>query len=191
LLLLVLGLIVLVLLITIASYRNTGKYYVREKDGAVEVWQGRFAPTTKRRLLTLPGIRLPESVKPVYTRSEVYPLAFQYYINKADSILLVPGLPDFDSIKGYLHEALTYEATDDLQRAAYRRITGIDIMVLMYKADVAASRGTPADLKAALDYLHEADTIDLDSNQSEVIRQKVRFIKKALKALQAAPLSEP
>ena len=184
---LVFGLVILLLPVIIASHFNTKKFYLRASDGAIEIWQGRFAPTTRKHLLTLPGIKAPASTKPVYTRAEVYPFAFQYYTNKAGAVLEVPGMPDFDGIKSYLNQALTYAITDEHRRAVISRVTGIDILVLIYRADVSAGKGTLAALETALDYLHQADKLDLDNQQSDIIHQKSRSIKRMIKTLSDYP----
>ena len=176
--------IVLMMLAVFASNSNTKKYYLAERDGALEIWQGRFAPAAKKQLLTLPGIQLPAPHKPVYTRDEVYPLAFHYYINKADMILEVPGVPDFEAIKSYLNKALAFAVTDEQQKCALSRLYGIDIMILLYKTDVSTSKGTITDLKAALSYLQQAKALDISGQHTHIINPKLESINSSIKQLQ-------
>lgn len=168
--------IILMSLTIFASYLNMKKYYLIEKDGALEIWQGRFAPLSKRLLLNLPGIQPPENAKTVYTMNEVYPLAFQYYISKADTISEVPGVPDFDGIKSYLNKALTFAVNESQRKTVLSRLYGIDIMILLYKADVSVSKGTAKDLSTALSYLQQAESLDLNGHHTDIINQKAEGI---------------
>jgi hypothetical protein len=174
-------LILLISLTIIASYSNMKKYYFIEKDGALEIWQGRFAPMAKKRLLTLPGIQVPAALKPVYTWDEVCPLAFQYYVNKADTISEVPGIPDFDGIKSYLNKALTFAVTPEQRNIALSRLYGIDIMILLYKADINASRGSLTDLATALSYLQKARSLDINGYHTDIINQKIEWTQSKMK----------
>ena len=69
-------------------------------------------------------------------------LAFKYYVSKADALMEVPGMPDFVGIKSYLNRALFFATTKSLRQTAEARINQIDRMILFYKADVAATKGT-------------------------------------------------
>ena len=69
------------------------------------------------------------------------------------------ALPDFERIKATVKTALEYGATEELRAAAYARLDNIDYLILVYKADVAASRGSIDDLNAAIDFLEDADKI--------------------------------
>lgn len=62
-------------------------------------------------------------------------------------------MPDFSGIKLYLKKALSYGVTDEMRQAAFNRLNTIDMMIYLYKADVAASKGTLADFKKALEYM--------------------------------------
>jgi len=177
-------LILLMLITVLASYSNTKKYYVAEKDGALEIWQGRFAPLTKKQLLTLPGVQLAKPHKPVYNRNEVYLLAYQYYIQKADTILEVPGIPDFDGIKSYMNKAMSFAVTDEQFKTALSRLNGIDIMILLYKSDVSAGKGSLSDLKTALSYLEQARSKDIDGQHTHILLQKMEVITSLIKAKQ-------
>lgn len=176
LLVLISCLIVLTLLIIYASNINSNKYYLEEKDGALEIRQGKFAPMGTKRLMTLPGVAVPETLKSAYTWTEICPMVFRYYLNKADTISEVPGVPDFDGIKSYLNKALTYAVTEDQRNTALSRLYGIDIMILLYKADVNVSKGTLADLNAALSHLKQADSLDLNNRYGPIIHQKIESI---------------
>ena len=174
----------LVLLVIGASFINQGRYYLNSTNGAVEIWQGKFAPKGQKLLVALPGAELPEVDAADYTKQDVYPIAFNYYIDKADAILDVPGAPNFDEVKVYLETALAYAASQDLRDIAYARLNNIDFLILMYKADVAGSRGTIASLEAALAYLAKAKHL-ANALQAQQLDQKIDAFSTALASLQA------
>ncbi len=166
------GLAFLVLLIIGASVSNSYKYYLADNQGILEIWQGKFAPLGNKKLIALPGVAIPETIKAVYDADDVYPLIFQYYIDEADA-LLEASTPDFERIKGTLKTALEYGSTKTLRNVAYARLDNIDRLILTYKAEVAASRGTIEDLTAAIGFLKEVSNLTSDETQKEMISQKI------------------
>ena len=165
------------------SYHNTQKYYLKAAAGAVEIWQGTFSPGGKKRILIMPGVQMPVKIKDVYTGEEVYPLAFKFYVSKADVLMEVPGMPDFVGIKSYLNRALSFATTENLRQAAHGRINQIDRLILLYKADVAAIKGTRSGLETALDYLDQAAKLDPDDIETELIQKKKASIRELLSML--------
>lgn len=182
--------ILLFLLVIGASLNNADTYYIRPADGAIEIWQGKFAPLGKKLLVTLPGVPAPEEIQSQYDKRTVFPLIYGYYINKADALLAAPGFPDFEEIKKYLEKAVNFAHTSDLRQAVYARIDGIDIAIYMYKANVAASRGTTEDLEIALDHLASAAALNPDDNLLELIEQKKVLFSEAIADNQALAEAE-
>jgi colicin import membrane protein len=178
------GIAFLILLVIGASTSNSFKYYLVENQGALEIWKGKFAPLGKKKVLALPGVVVPEELKDAYSSDEVYPLAFQYYIDKADALLEVPGIPDFEAIKKTLKTALEYGSSSELRDVAYQRLDNIDRLILDYKADVAASRGTIEGLTAAIGFLKEADKLTRDEVLEQRIAQKIAAHETAIAALE-------
>jgi len=174
---------ILIGLVVRASYHNVDTYYLRSAAGAVEIWQGTFSPTGKRRILIMPGAQTPSEIKNVYAREEVFPLAFNFYTQKADALMEVPGMPDFIGIKSYLNRALSFATTEELRQTAHARINQIDRMILFYKADVAASKGTRAGLEAALNYLDQVAALNPDDIETETIKKKKASIRELLNTL--------
>ena len=119
----------------------------------------------------------------MYAKEEVYPLAFNFYISKADALMEVPGMPDFVGIKSYLNRALMFATTANLRQTAEARINQIDRMILFYKADVAATKGTRAGLEAALDYLDQAAKLNPDDIETELIEKKKKSIRTLMNSL--------
>ncbi|MBW1644205.1 MAG: hypothetical protein JRJ76_15345 [Deltaproteobacteria bacterium] len=167
----------LMVLIVFSSASNVNNYYLYYRDGAVEIWKGRFSPTGKERLIMMPGLLEPKSTKDVYSKEEVFPIICNYYISKANTLLDVPGKPDFTGIKNYLNRALSYATTDALRQTVYARLNSIDVMVFIYKADVAASRRTMSGFAKALEYLAKASSLDPGEVEKALINQKIQLIK--------------
>ena len=176
--------IVLMGLLIHMSYHNTAKYYLKSAAGAVEIWQGTFSPGEKKRILIMPGVQMPAKIKDVYTKEDVYALAFKFYISKADTLMEVPGMPDFVGIKSYLNRALSFASSDELQQTAHARINQIDRLILLYKADVAATKGTRSGLKTALDYLEQAAKLNPDEIETELIQKKKASLRELLNTLE-------
>jgi hypothetical protein len=95
----------------------------------------------------------------------------------------VPGMPDFVGIKSYLNRALSFATTEQLRQTAHVRINQIDRMILFYKADVAATKGTRNGLEAALGYLDQVATLDPDDIETELIKKKKASIRELLNTL--------
>ena len=130
----------------------------------------------------MPGVRPPDKTKAVYTQEEVYPLIFTYYIDKADALIHIMGMPDFIGIKTYLNRALTFATTDDHNKAVDLRLNRIDRAILYYKADVAASKGTLNGLEVAIEFLDQAASLEPDDIEAELIEKKKKSIRELMKA---------
>jgi hypothetical protein len=171
----VVAFVMLVLLIVGASYSNTHKYYLKAQNGALEIWRGAFAPMGQEKLVALPGVQAPGEVRDVYGKDDVYPIVFDYYIDQADGLLDAPGLPDFEAIKGYLHQARAFAATPEALKTVRIRIDYIDLFVARYKAEVAAAKGTVDDMDAAIAYMREAARLSADEAESAEIAKRIEF----------------
>ena len=179
------ALAVLIVLVIGSSMINQGKYYIHSTDGALEIIQGSFAPMGEKLLISLPGVQQPVKAKDIYSKTDVYPLIFNYYVEKADTLLKVPSIPDFEGIKKYLNNAMVYKTTPDSAEAVYSRLNNIDLMILLYKADVAASKPTLSDLKEAKGFLSEAGRLDLNGAKLDLIHEKMDDVDKKIASLKA------
>jgi len=177
--------VILVALVIGTSMLNQSKYYLNDTDGALEIWQGRFSPIGKQLLITLPGFQPPEIIKDAYSKSEAYPFIFDYYVGKADTLLEVPGMPDFDGMRSYLNKALAFTTTNESIKIANVRLDNMDLMILLYKTEVAASNATITDLEKAIDYLSEAARLNLDDLQSDLVDQKIESINASIASIKA------
>jgi hypothetical protein len=93
-------------------------------------------------------------------------------------------MPDFEQIKSDLNQAIPYAVTDKHHKLAIARLNNIDQMILLIKADVAASKETVADFDAALDYLSQATALDVDGSKAALIKEKVAAVESAKAVLE-------
>jgi colicin import membrane protein len=175
----------LIALVIGSSMINKNKFYIHATDGALEIWQGRFAPMGEACLISLPGVQPPEIIKNIYSKAAAFPLIFNFYVEKADTLLNVPGLPDFEGIKTYLNKALGYATTPAANEAVFSRLNNIELMILLYKADVSASKPTISDLNQAKGYLSEAARLDIDDLKIDLVHQKMDAVDQQIAALKA------
>ena len=56
-------------------------------------------------------------------------------------------------------------------------------MTYLYKADVAASRGTISSFESALGFLEKAKALKLDENQAELVKKKIQSVKDLIAGL--------
>jgi hypothetical protein len=139
----------------------------------------------EKLFLRLPGVQAPGTIAPVYNKNDVFPLAFNYYLEKADALLEGQAAAEFTSIKDLLLSARPYASTGAMRELVNNRLDGIDFMLLVYKADVAESRGTVSDMAAALEALDDAAMLAVDERQQSFIDGKIAAVEERLAALKA------
>ena len=169
----IIGFCAIIALLIFSSYSNTKNYYITEKDGAVEIWRGIFAPMGKTRLMILPGIQMPPEVKKTYGWQDAYRLMYQYYVEKADATLAVPGIPDTAALTQDLEKAIYYAPDREMRDAARARLVSIHMQTLIQKAQAAMNRGTVESAREAIDFLKEAAQYDLSEAEAEMVRRKI------------------
>ena len=180
-----LALLVLILLGT--SLCNSQKFYIKPAKNGIEIWQGRFAPMGEKQLISLAGVKSPEKLKKIYSDLDVYPIICRYFLNKADAVLDAPGIPDFEGMKHYINLAEPYAMTRELRDAADLRLNSMAKTLLIYKADIAVSRGSIADLEAAVGFLYKAKAMNSDKAQAESLDKKISAATGKLEQLKAQP----
>lgn len=184
------GLVLLILLLIGSSYSNTQQYYIRAANGDLEIWKGSFAPMGQALFIRLPGVVPPPSIKTVYTKSDALALASNHYFTKADGLIEVEGVPDFEKIRSLLSQARHYATTQKQQRLITARLSHIDLMMFIYKAEVAAAKGTIDSFKKALTYLGDADSLHLSEEQIKLLGSKKAFLDKQISDLNAKKKAE-
>ncbi|MFO8083685.1 MAG: hypothetical protein R6U27_05130 [Desulfobacterales bacterium] len=170
------GFALIFLLIIGASVNNQSKYYIVPVKDGVEVWKGRFAPMGEDVLAELEGVAPPENIKDVYEAHEVLPMVFSYYVDRSDSLLDVNDVPDLKAIKGKLDKAMSFASTKEDRAVVHSRLNLMEKLVLQYKANVAASRGTPKDLAVAIGFLNNALKLDIDDQQKSMIQDRIAYL---------------
>ena len=138
------GLALLVLLLIGTSLCNSQKFYIKKAKNGIEIWQGRFSPKGEKQLISLAGIKAPETLQKVYSKNDVYPIIFSYFLNKADAFLAAPGIPDFEGMKYYINLAKPYAVTQELRDAAALRLNGMTQTLQNYKDNIGASKAPGA-----------------------------------------------
>jgi len=179
------GFAAIILLLIATSMMNTGNYYIKAVNGSLEIWQGQFSPMGQVRLIVLSGMEAPEPIKEVYSKNDVYPLVFNFYVAKADELLAMPGMPDYEGIRDYLKKAQKYAATPELRAAVYSRLDSIEFMTLMIKTNVAVQKRTLDSLEEALGYLKETRALELDEEQAALVTSKTATVEKLIDELKA------
>jgi hypothetical protein len=189
----IIAFVVLILLLIGASYKNASKYYIETKADAIEIWQGRFSPMGKQRIILLHGVAAPQDADAVYTRNHVYPMVFSYYLEKADALLDVQGIPNYEDIKIYLHKAEPFAINAEMQADITSRLNTIDLTTLLYKLDVSMRKGTAESLEQAASLVKKAGTLTTTAAQSQLIAQKaeeINTLQAALKSTEAEKEAE-
>ena len=177
----------LILILLGTSLCNSQKFYIKAAKNGVEIWQGKFSPKGEKQLISLAGIKTPEKIQKVYSKIDVYPMIFNFFLNKADAFLEAPGIPDFEGMKYYIDLAMPYAVTQELRNAADLRLNSMAQTLLIYKADIAASRENIADLEAAVGFLNKAKAMNLDKVQAESLDKKINAAKERLERLKVKP----
>ncbi len=178
------GLAIILLMLIGASFSNMSNFYLKPAEGGIEIWRGSFAPMGQKKYFDLQGVELQEPARKVYTKEDVYPLIFNFYIEQADSLLEVQPFPDFDGIKHNLDNALNYGVTAALRETAQNRLNMIDLMILVYKADIAAEKESLSSLNSALSFYKEAAGLNPAEDQAEQLKRKIESVSQKISLLE-------
>ncbi|MBF0100510.1 MAG: hypothetical protein HQK77_06335 [Desulfobacterales bacterium] len=168
--------IFVIAMIVSASISNRQNYYIKPTDTGIEIWRGNFAPLGEDKMIFLESIKAPDVLKEKYTKKEVYLLICKYYIQQSDSFLAVSVIPDFNRIVKELKVGLSYAIDASQKENILHRLATIDLMVLLYKANAAASTKTPDGYQKALDYLNTALKLNLTDSQNKLINNTISQI---------------
>ena len=181
----------IVFLIVAAGLQNMGKYEIIDNNGVVEVWKGRFAPMGSDLMISMTDVEMPSQKKAVYTREDVYPLVFQYYLDQSDALMSAAGFPGFEEIKSTLKQAGAFASTPQERAIIDGRLKAVDRTVLIYKADMAAMRGTADGLQMARVYLNKAANLKPDEIEANLIQQKLDSVQQRMEALRPGLANQP
>jgi hypothetical protein len=177
------GLALVFVLISIISFSNMSKYYLKNKGGAVEVWQGRFAPLGTDRIAVLPDVQMKKITKSALSRAEVAPLIVENFVSRADDLMVSTGTPNFKVIRKLLNKALSFAEDKAVHESILQRIDRIDMTALIFKATVSAEKDSRPELEAARDYLAEAVRLAREAGDKEMIQQKLKAVNDRIDAI--------
>lgn len=173
----ILGLILLLGLAMSESIKNTAKYYMKPAKGDLEIWKGKFSPMGEKKFVTLKATALPAHPKDVYGKDEIYSFILESYVDQADALLNASDMPDFELIKRTLNKASAFALSPESKKSIQRRLSKINLVSLVYKADILADKNTAADLASARDALEKAMRLDLDEAEKGLVEQKLQWIR--------------
>jgi transposase-like protein len=172
---------VLVLVIAVlfwASISNLNKFYFKQNDKMVELWQGRFAPMGERLVASFSDPKILEAVpeQEACTKKQAFSILSDYFIKRSDELLNAGETPDLKTVKSYLTHASNYAQSQSEQQAIKMRLSSIELLVLLSKADLALSKGTLPDFEAARGYLAQAIRVASTDLQKEVLTKRLAAV---------------
>lgn len=171
---------VLLIMVLWTSASNNGKFYVKPVDGQIEIWEGRFSPKGRDKIFTFSSIYMPAELEAVYSRKEAYPIIFDGILAEADALLGVEETPDFEHIRRSLEIAEPYAVSREMSERLQRRLDKINMMALVYKANILAGKGTVEDLVSARESLEEALLLELDEAEKGLIQHQISWVDQRL-----------
>ncbi|MFZ2632389.1 MAG: hypothetical protein WA081_24095 [Desulfosalsimonadaceae bacterium] len=166
-------------LLILASAMNTRNYYLKPAVNAVEIWQGTFSPKGRHMIMSVPGGVIPEPVQTVYAKEQALVPAFDYFMKKADALTETKGQPDFEAIKTILYRAIRFAPTIRHQNDVKSRLHQIDCLLLIYKADADAGKGTVEGYQTAITELNRVKALGLEKPQKALVDEKLDKYNKA------------
>lgn len=179
-----LGLMAIFALLIASSYANTRNYYITAEDGAVEIRRGIFAPMGTTRLILMPGQIMPAEPKDAYTWKVAFALIHQYYIDRADALLEVPGVPDTAGVLANLEKALHYAPDKASHTTAQSRLATMRMQILLQKAEAALNRRSIEDARTALEHLRAARDLRLSPAEVALVDHQLTTAEQLLVDLQ-------
>jgi colicin import membrane protein len=179
---------VLILIIGV-SFSNMGNFEIKDHNGIIEIWKGRFAPIGSQKMMVLEGMTVTEEMLGASSRKDAYTLIFKSYIEKADALLETPGMPDYEAIRSRLNEAKSYAVTAELKSLVTTRLHKIEMITLLYKADILVGKGTLPNLKTAKKYLDKAARLKLGPSDESLVNQRLQWIESQIEGMAAVKVT--
>jgi hypothetical protein len=168
-------------ILLVASVLNSSKYYLQPTAAGLEIWRGKFSPSGKTLVVTVPDAELSIPIASIYTREDAMTVVYDYYMQEAAKRSTVIGEPDFKAITALYEKAKKYAPTAAQAGLADARLKTITAQSLIIAADEAIVEITPQNIDKALELLDEAASLATDRTQQQLIRVKIDELK-AMKA---------
>ncbi len=183
-----LGIIFLILIA--ASISNSNRFFIKETREGVEILRGDFSPKSKTQIATLENARAPADKKAHYTKREVMALAYDHYMTNVRKLMEETGAtPDLRRIRYNLENASRFALTFEQKAAVENRLKQVDFSMLIFWADIAADEQTPEGYKRALEYLKQAEALDIGTSaRLDILDAKIRHIESRIESLE--PVAE-
>ncbi len=177
--------IIFVILIA-ASIANSNRYFIKETREGVEIWRGDFSPRGKTQIATLANARAPEDKKAHYAKKEAMGMAYDHYMGNVRKLMEErTAAPDLQGIRYHLENASRFALTGEQKAAVESRLQQVDFSRLIFWADIAADEQTPEGYKRALDYLKQAEALDVETAaRRDILDAKIRHIESRLESLE-------
>ena len=173
---LIVGFIVLIGFLLVYSLPNANKFYIKKAGDGIRILQGTFSPLGNKVLVDLPGMQAPDPINDEYSKDEAYAVICHYYLKQAENVWAVPGTPDIDVYKAFVAKARAFASTDALSKAVTAYSNDIDLMTLLYRADLYASKGTLSDAEKAVEFLNKAADYQLNERQTRLVEYKIKSL---------------
>ena len=132
------------------------------------------------------AVPMPEPPQEVYGWQEAYRLMYQHYINEADKLLEAPGIPDTAALSAQLGLAVKYAPNRELRDDARSRLVGMRAQILVHKAQASLQRRTIEGALAAIEFLEEANRLDLSAEEEALVKRRMVDAEKMRADLEAA-----
>jgi len=174
-----------------ASKYNSNKFYLKQNNQMVELWQGRYAPMGSHLLASFSDSKILETApkQDVYTKAEAFGIVSDYYIKQADNILKAGGTPDLTEVVSNLTRASDYAVSESERKAIMIGVGGIDRLAarldslqypaLLGRIEIALSKGTVSNFEAAKEYLAEAIPMS-STDLQKVLKTKLAAVEDTL-----------
>jgi len=169
-------------IVVLASLFNSNKFYFKQNDQMVEVWQGRFDPMGERLVASFSDPKILEDVpeQDTYTRKQAFGILYDYFVKRADELLKEGEAPDFKTVKSYLTHASNYARSESERGAIRMRLNSIEFLVLLGNTDLALSKTPLPDFQAAWGYLAKAVPMASTDLQKDILTKKLAAVEYAL-----------
>ena len=169
-------------LLVLASLSNSNKFYFKQNEQMVEVWQGRFDPMGERLVASFsdPKILEAASEQETYTRKQAFGILYDYFVKRADELLKEGEAPDFKTVKSYLTHASNYVQSESERGAIRMRLNSIEFFVLLGNTNLALSKTPLPDFQAAWGYLAKAVPVASTALQKDILMKKLAAVEYAL-----------
>lgn len=169
-------------ILVLASLSNSNKFYFKQNDQMVEVWQGWFDPMGERLVASFSDPMILEAVpeQDSYTKKQAFGILYDYFVKRADELLNEGEAPDFKTVRSYLTHASNYVRSGSEREAIRMRLNSIEFLVLLGNTDFALRKTPLPDFQAAWGHLAKAVPVASTDLQKDILTKKLAAVEYAL-----------